>query len=639
MKKLVCLALALAMLLSCAFAVSAETEGEIVDAAFALDTGAALDGTYTLTGEVKSVVTPYNSQYENVTVNLIVKNSQGEEKIIQAFRIKGADAATVAAGDVITVTGKIKNYNGTIEFDAGSTFVTVSKGETQKQPETEEEILSAAFALENNTALVGTYSLTGVVTDIPTEFSSDYNNITVNFKVADKTVMCYRLVAESADDVIVGDKITVTGSIKNYRGTVEFDAGCTFVMVEQAPRGGDVSEAVSEAVSEEASEAVSEEISEEVSEAPALTTEPEIVDAAFGLDTGKALDGTYSLTGEVTAVVTPYSGQFENVTVNITVKDGKGEDRTIQCFRIKGEDAATVGAGDVITVTGVIKNYGGTVEFDSGSTFVTVSKGEAPKQLETEEEILAAAFELEDGESLGANYSLTGTVKEKIAENNQIVITVGDKDILCYRLNSENFAAVGVGDVVTVTGNIKNYKGTVEFAAGCTSEIVKAAEHTGETSEPADESEEEVSAPSAPTTESEILAAAFALGKDEALDGTYSLTGEVTKIVTEYNDQYKNVTVNIKVGGKTVQCFRIKGDDAATVGVGDKITVTGKIKNYNGTVEFDSGSTFVTVNKASAGEQEESKPSSAKTGDVGVIAIAIVGALALAGAVVIKRRK
>ena len=33
--------------------------------------------------------------------------------------MKGDIAATVAAGDVITVTGKLLNYNGKIEFDAG----------------------------------------------------------------------------------------------------------------------------------------------------------------------------------------------------------------------------------------------------------------------------------------------------------------------------------------------------------------------------------------------------------------------------------------------------------------------------------------------------------------------------------------
>jgi hypothetical protein len=38
--------------------------------------------------------------------------------------------------------------------------------------------------------------------------------------------MCYRLSGEGAADLQVGDTITVTGILKNYKGTIEFDAGC-----------------------------------------------------------------------------------------------------------------------------------------------------------------------------------------------------------------------------------------------------------------------------------------------------------------------------------------------------------------------------------------------------------------------------
>jgi hypothetical protein len=40
-------------------------------------------------------------------------------------------------------------------------------------------------------------------------------------------IMCYRLSGEGAKDLAVGDTITVTGILKNYKGTIEFDAGCT----------------------------------------------------------------------------------------------------------------------------------------------------------------------------------------------------------------------------------------------------------------------------------------------------------------------------------------------------------------------------------------------------------------------------
>ena len=59
-------------------------------------------------------------------------------------------------------------------------------------------------------------------------------------------------------------------------------------------------------------------------------TEPEIVDAAFALETGKALSGTFTLTGVVSQILTPYDEGFANVTVNMTVLDGAGAERTIQ---------------------------------------------------------------------------------------------------------------------------------------------------------------------------------------------------------------------------------------------------------------------------------------------------------------------
>ncbi len=105
--------------------------------------------------------------------------------------------------------------------------------------------------------------------------------------------------------------------------------------------------------------------------------------------------------------------------------------------------------------------------------------------------------------------------------------------------------------------------------------------------------------PAAPvdlSTPAGILDAAYALEDGEALEGELTLTGKIVSIDTEYNPDYKNVTVTIAVEGfddKPVMCFRLAGEGADTLAVGDVITVTGVIKNYNGTVEFDAGCSFV----------------------------------------------
>ena len=71
---------------------------------------------------------------------------------------------------------------------------------------------------------------TGISLSLDTPWSEDYQNITVTIEVAglaDYPIMCYRLKGEGAKDLKEGDVITVTGILKNYKGPIEFDAGCT----------------------------------------------------------------------------------------------------------------------------------------------------------------------------------------------------------------------------------------------------------------------------------------------------------------------------------------------------------------------------------------------------------------------------
>ena len=79
------------------------------------------------------------------------------------------------------------------------------------------------------------------------------------------------------------------------------------------------------------------------------------------------------------------------------------------------------------------------------------------------------------------------------------------------------------------------------------------------------------------------------------------LKGVISKIDDAWSDQYKNITVTIVPGGLTdyaVQCYRLSGEGAETLAVGDTITVSGTIKNYKGTIEFDKGCTLDAVVKA-----------------------------------------
>lgn len=115
-----------------AFALSSAqrpTDAEIVDAAYDLMVGTEL-GIYTLTGTVLSVNTAYNPSYGNITVTIEVEGKA--DKPVMCYRLKGDGAETLAAGDVITVTGKLINYDnqsetGLVEFAQGCTLDAVEK--------------------------------------------------------------------------------------------------------------------------------------------------------------------------------------------------------------------------------------------------------------------------------------------------------------------------------------------------------------------------------------------------------------------------------------------------------------------------------------------------------------------------------
>lgn len=114
-----------------------------------------------------------------------------------------------------------------------------------------------------------------------------------------------------------------------------------------------------------------------------------------------------------------------------------------------------------------------------------------------------------------------------------------------------------------------------------------------------------VTAPDA-TSAAAVVNAAFSLAENETLPGgNYTLTGVISKVNAAYSEEYSNVTVTITVEEKEIECYRLKGTGADVIKAGDTITVTGKIKNYNGKVEFDSG---CTLDSYTAGQGGTSTP-------------------------------
>lgn len=191
------------------------SEAQILELAFALKDGEQIAGKQVLRGKIVSIDTAYSEQYKNVTVSIEVAG-----KKVQCFRLKGG--SDLAVGDTITVAGVIKNYKGTVEFDSGCTYSKTATVDEMKQI----VIAESAYALEAGESMAKAQTLTGTIKSIDSAYSEQYKNITVTIMVGDYAIQCFRL--KGGSDLAVGDKITVTGTIKNYKGTIEFDTGCTY---------------------------------------------------------------------------------------------------------------------------------------------------------------------------------------------------------------------------------------------------------------------------------------------------------------------------------------------------------------------------------------------------------------------------
>lgn len=90
-------------------------------------------------------------------------------------------------------------------------------------------VVEEAYALESGKSLTGTQTLRGKIISIDEAYNSGYNNVTLTIVIGDltdKPIQCYRLTGGS--ELCVGDTITVSGTIKNYNGTIEFDANCSY---------------------------------------------------------------------------------------------------------------------------------------------------------------------------------------------------------------------------------------------------------------------------------------------------------------------------------------------------------------------------------------------------------------------------
>ena len=440
----VVLALALAMFAGCAQEKPVETtqptETEAVsDLAAAKeylftmykDANEATPADYTVVGAV--VIGTETYEVEWTADSETVKFVRGDDKMVtvDVDEANPEEVSYVLTATLKDAAGKTESVSfnhrvpAAIIIDAGMSY---------------EEIVDAAYQLEEELSMTEPQRLYGVITAINEAYSEKYDNITLTIQIgelADKPIKCFRLSGEGVAELAVGDAITVEGTLKNYKGEIEFDKGCQFL-----GKGEHIDQSAT-------------------------------LEAAYAVEDGLSMNAPVALTGVITEAE-EWSEKYGNVTVTMVV-DGV-EDKPIMCFRLTGEGADALAVGDTITVVGTIKNYKGTIEFDQGCKLIPA---EARKDAVT----AMAAYGLEENLAMTEPATLTGVITEaeewsEKYENITVTMVVGGMDdykIKCFRLTGEGAAELAVGDTITVTGTLKNYKGEIEFDQGCTLDAVAKA--------------------------------------------------------------------------------------------------------------------------------------------------------------------
>ncbi len=398
------------------------TPEAILDATAILKSGETYANEVTLTGIVSEFMKisnsedgTYNEQYGNISVKLMVAYND-TYKTIGCYHISGVGTADVQPGYTIKVTGFITNHNGSAQFAQDSKLEIVKTGtdadiptiETEKL-DTPEKILNAAYALAEGTALEGTHSLTGKITSIDEQYSTQYQNITVTITVdgfTDKPMKCYHLKGTGAENLKVGDTITVSGTIKNYYGTIEFDNGCTFTNLVPGEGGGN-------------------------EETPDPTPTYETLTITQALEKGNALEN-YGATTEQYYV----SGTIINIADatkgNLYLADAAGN--VIYVFGTTAESGVTLAVGNNVKLLALVSKFADAAQLKTATAVeVTAST------LNSKQAVLADKYAL--------------TTMTEIAESGSVDLTVSGTygSTIAWTVSPESAAAVIASNKITYT--------------------------------------------------------------------------------------------------------------------------------------------------------------------------------------------
>lgn len=307
----------------------------------------------------------------------------------------------------------------TDDYNAGSASYTIYVTEhagTEADPYT---VADAKIVIDGIATKEGVY-VSGIVSSIATAYNSQYGNISFNISadgsVNSQQVQAYRCKSfngdnfTSADDVVLGATVVVTGNLKKHNSTYELDADCYLVSYEapETPKT-DISNTKATAYT------VAEALALAADNNSDLTKSVYIKGVVYKADSYNSTNGTYNV----------YVRDEDK-----TEDDGKFE--FFKCAGIREDGANTttkfaegdVQVGDKVIGYGVMTYYSsGTIwELNTGNYLVELVRPEVAVTGVTLTETATV--------EVGSTVTLTATVAPENASNKNItwsVVTGSDK--------------------------------------------------------------------------------------------------------------------------------------------------------------------------------------------------------------------
>lgn len=476
---------------------------------------------------------------EGLTLSAVYSDQSQED--VTAVATWEISKETAEDGDTsITITATYNNLS-----DSMNVAVTVTlKPGSEQLPYT---VAEARAAIDNSGDVTGVYA-TGIVSQIVTAFNSQYNNVSFNISADGSTtadqLQAYRCKATSADDVAVGDTVTVKGNLKKYNSTYEFDAGCTI-------------------------------------EARVQPTVVSVAISGTPAQTEYGVGDSYNHNGLV-AIATLSNGGQVDVTSAAVWTPSK----------------ATAEQGDVeITYTAT---YDG-VESAAFPIEVTISS--SPVVVPGSEEQPYTTAQARD--AIDNNGNKTGVYTAGIVNRIAYAYSASSKnmsfyfsddgsttnEVEAYKLSAETDPNVEVGDYVVVYGDLTKYNTTYEVNTGCTLAVhTKATVQSVTISGTASQTEYAVGA----SYNHNGLTATAHLSTNVDVDVTDKATWNFSPVTASLGDT--SVSISATYGGVTSTAVNVavtvssevqpvtesykKVTDASDLEIGDKIVITNQDSTY-----------------------------------------------------------